>query len=106
MEKDDRRGLDELIVEFNEKLSSLGAGVSPSSTEVPNPEDSGDFKVRMKWVAHDDACPKCRNLAAGSPYTADNLPSWPGTLQSTCGDKCRCVIKADDEDWKRLLGKQ
>jgi len=34
----------------------------------------------------------CVELAAGSPYTADTLPTVPGAAATTCHGKCNCTI--------------
>ena len=101
MAANDRRSLDDLKSEFEKELASIAPDVRRHKYPA---KDSSHVEVLMRWVAQDDACPKCRKLAAGSPYTADSLPSWPGTAESTCGESCRCVITADPETWNRLIG--
>lgn len=38
-------------------------------------------------------CRDCPNLAAGSPYTFETLPTFPGAGATACGARCRCWLE-------------
>lgn len=39
-----------------------------------------------------DHCQDCPDLAAGSPYTAETLPTFPGAGDTDCLSSCYCVL--------------
>lgn len=41
-------------------------------------------------------CLDCPTLAAGGPYTAETLPTYPGAGDTLCLLGCRCHIERDD----------
>lgn len=40
-----------------------------------------------------ESCPDCIALEAGSPYTADTLPTYPGAGQTVCRTNCKCHLR-------------
>ena len=50
------------------------------------------------WVLGGDEghCPDCPRLAAGSPYTALTLPTYPRACETDCLFNCKCYLRAED----------
>jgi hypothetical protein len=61
--------------------------------------------VLMEWVAiNDDAtCDDCAELDEGSPYTADDLPTWPAAGDTQCLDRCRCYVTAEADSFNAAM---
>lgn len=55
---------------------------------------SDEAKAEIYWTAEDDdhTCPDCEALEAGSPYTLESLPTYPGDGATQCLSACRCSI--------------
>lgn len=49
-------------------------------------------KYHWRLGSH-DPCPDCVDLASGSPYTADTLPSYPGDGSTQCLTMCKCWLE-------------
>ena len=54
--------------------------------------------VMLYWIARDDTgtCFDCATLEANGPYTADTIPTWPGSGDTDCNVGCRCWIETAD----------
>lgn len=49
------------------------------------------------WILiAEDNCSDCPRIAAGSPYTAATLPTYPGNGETECITNCKCVLMRDD----------
>lgn len=44
----------------------------------------------------EEHCGECPDLAAGSPYRADSLPTYPRGNQTPCLFACRCFLERSD----------
>lgn len=57
---------------------------------------SDDAKAEIYWTAEGDegTCAQCDDLAAGSPYRLDELPTYPGMGDTSCLSACRCSVDA------------
>jgi len=50
--------------------------------------------VKIYWTLHPaEHCNGCLALAAGSPYTADTLPTYPGAGDTECLTNCVCTLE-------------
>jgi hypothetical protein len=64
------------------------------------------------WVAKDDGCTckGCDYLAQVGPFTWGTLPTFPGTADTPCRERCRCILRArpaskdEHEKLSRRLG--
>ncbi len=65
-------------------------------------------EVLYSWIlgAHDEAnCSDCPELAARGPWTAAEMPTWPGLCETQCLWNCRCHATASTgEAGFRILG--
>jgi hypothetical protein len=66
----------------------------------------GEFDVLMDWTLDDaaDHCEDCPELADGSPYSVDDIPTWPAQGDTQCLDRCKCMITADKDSWEKVFG--
>ncbi len=58
---------------------------------------SGDDEI--DWVLGEPEtghCEDCPDIAAGNPYTAETLPSYPGDNSTSCLFQCRCSLERAD----------
>jgi len=48
------------------------------------------------WVAKDDdcTCKGCLYLSKNGPFTWGTLPTFPGTADTPCRERCRCILRA------------
>lgn len=52
---------------------------------------TSDPETEIHWHLHaGESCPDCVRIAAGSPYTPETIPTWPGMNQTQCVFNCRC----------------
>lgn len=52
--------------------------------------------AKIIWTLHPaEHCPDCLSLAAGSPYTAATLPTYPGAGGTQCRANCKCSLEPD-----------
>lgn len=56
---------------------------------------AADPDTLIYWVlgANEDHCAACPELASGSPYTAENLPTYPGANETPCLFHCKCHLE-------------
>lgn len=47
-------------------------------------------------LSSDKPCDDCVELAAGSPYNAITLPTYPGIGATACGTNCKCWLERND----------
>lgn len=61
--------------------------------------DGDGSGVSITWVCLDDnaSCDRCPDLADGSPYTFDTLPTYPGE-DVPCFSNCRCHLEYSQEE--------
>jgi hypothetical protein len=54
--------------------------------------------TEVNWTLDDGAqnCADCPDIASGSPYTFETLPSYPGDGSTECNVFCRCEIETAD----------
>jgi hypothetical protein len=53
--------------------------------------------AEFDWVlGGENNCDDCPDLAAGSPYTAENLPPPPGSNETACLFNCNCELVRSD----------
>lgn len=63
-------------------------GTANESFAQTMPEDT-----EFMWVlGGDNNCDDCPEIAAGSPYTPETLPSYPGDGSTQCLANCRCSL--------------
>lgn len=70
-------------------------GTANEAWVLASPADS-----RWDWVLAEKEeeahCNDCPELAEGSPYTADTLPTYPGANDTDCLFNCTCNLKRGD----------
>lgn len=55
---------------------------------------TADTEDEIEWLmSASEHCQSCRDLAAGSPYKPDELPTYPGSGGTSCLTSCRCRLK-------------
>ncbi len=51
---------------------------------------------RLWWRLNSaEPCPDCPRIAAGSPYTRETIPFWPGQAETRCLSNCRCSVEIE-----------
>ena len=70
-------------------------GTANEAFVLASPADS-----QWNWVLSETEaevhCPDCPELADGSPYTTETLPTYPGANDTSCLFACLCEIKRSD----------
>lgn len=66
----------------------LGAAFHQGMVDRAPPRQ--EIQWRLGLCKH---CRDCPNLAAGSPYTFETLPTFPGAGATACGARCRCWLE-------------
>lgn len=61
--------------------------------------------ILLDWdvTGDENDCDDCDAIAAAGPYSADDIPSWPGQGDTQCLDRCRCTITADADTWNQAM---
>ncbi len=63
--------------------------------------------AQIVWVlGGTDHCEDCPDLAAGSPYTDDTLPSYPGDGATACISRCACELVTEAGESGFVAGSQ
>ena len=54
-----------------------------------------EAETQIQWLlGSGDNCADCPDIAAGSPYTRDTLPTYPGAGDTACRGNCMCTLEA------------
>jgi hypothetical protein len=76
-----------------------GAGQEAYGSQL---DDNG---VLLDWETESgDPCDDCLDLEGGSPYSADDIPTWPAEGDTECLDNCKCHIAAEEDSWNAAFG--
>lgn len=66
-------------------------GTANEAFALSSPDETFD------WIlGGENNCDDCPELAAGSPYTAENLPPPPGSNATQCLFNCNCSLERSD----------
>lgn len=59
---------------------------------------AGEAEARYLWKLglRENHCPRCPEIAAGGPYTADSLPAHPRDGSLPCRQNCGCYVVRTD----------
>lgn len=59
---------------------------------------ASDLDAMWEWILGVEAshCTDCPEIAAGSPYKAEDLPTTPGQNVTRCLHNCRCQLRRSD----------
>lgn len=54
-----------------------------------------DPETMIEWLlSNAENCADCPEIAAGSPYRAEEMPTWPGMCDTACRFNCRCSTQS------------
>ncbi len=55
-----------------------------------------DMKLYWELGGAELHCSRCPEIAAGSPYTSETIPSTPGSGGTPCLGRCKCYVRRED----------
>jgi hypothetical protein len=95
---------------IDEQIDALTAGIERYAeppwgvAQQSYGEGLDENQVLLDWVLDPEAehCEGCEDAAAGAPYSADEMPGWPG--EQDCLDHCRCTIVPEADSWNEIFG--
>lgn len=85
---------------------ALWAGLAWAGAMAGRVASADDEEAEFDWVCKEDrnSCDDCEANAEGGPYTADELPGYPGDGTTACNGNCRCELRETSGRSKRMNG--